>query len=138
MPRPGCPQDRLVEILPVVLGHQPEGAQEAPAERVEVGVVVVGILPEALEAGVVGGARARAAGVAAQLIVLRLLLLVPVGPVGVESQPRLVVELSPGAVLGEVLDALVSQYAHVNLQAQQGEHRESEHRQYYNITKIFH
>ena len=115
MPRPGCPQDCLVEILPVVLGHQPEGAQEAPAERVEVGVVVVGILSEALEAGVVSRARARAAGVAAQLIVLRLLLLVPVGPVGVESQPRLVVELSPGAVLGEVLDALVSQYAHVDL-----------------------
>ena len=115
MPRPGGPQHGLVEILPVVLGHEPERAQEAPAERVEVGVVVVGILPEPLKAGVVGGTRTRATGVATQLIVLCLLLLVPVRPVGVESQPRLVVELSPGAVLGKVHDALVSQYAHVNL-----------------------
>ena len=115
MPGPGGPQNSLVEVLPVVLGHQPEGAQEAPPERVEVSVVIVWVLPEALEAGVVGGTRAGAAGVAAQLIVLRLLLLVPVGPVGVESQPRLMIEVPPGAVLGEVLDALVSQYAHVDL-----------------------
>ena len=138
MPGSGSPQDCLVEVLPVVLRHQPEGTKKAPPERVKVCVVIVGILPEPLEAGVVSGTRPRAAGVSAQLIVLRLLLLVPVGPVGVESQPRLVIELAPGAVLGEGLDALVSQYAHVDLQAQQGKHREREHCQYYNITKIFH
>ena len=70
----------LVQVLPIILGHQTEGTQEAPPEGVKVGVVVVWILSEALEAGVVGGAGARPAGVTAQLVVLSLLLLVPVRP----------------------------------------------------------
>ena len=105
----------MVEVLPVVLGHQTEGTKESPAKGVEVCVVVVRILSEAFKAGVVGRTGARTAGVATQLVVLGLFLLVPVGPVGVESQPRLMIEVPPGAVLGEVLDALVSQYAHVDL-----------------------
>ena len=112
----------MVEVLPVVLGHQTEGTKESPAKGVEVCVVVVRILSEAFKAGVVGRTGARTAGVATQLVVLGLFLLVPVGPVGVEGKPRLVIQFSPGAVMGEVLDTLVGEDAHVDLEAEQGKH----------------
>lgn len=40
---------KLVQILPVVLGHEAESRQESPAEGVEARVAVVGVRPEALQ-----------------------------------------------------------------------------------------
>ena len=37
--------DQLKEVLPVVLGHEPEESEEGPAEGVEAGVAVVGVPP---------------------------------------------------------------------------------------------
>ena len=138
MPRAGSPEDSLVEILPVVLGHQTKGTKESPAEGVEVGVVVVGVLSEALDAGVVCWAGTGPAGVATKLIVLGLFFLVPVGSVGVESKPSLVIQFSPGAVLREGLDTLVSEDAHVDLEAEEGKDREGEHSEDDHIAKILH
>ena len=59
-------------------------------------------------------------------------------PVGVESQPGVVVELAPGPVRGEGLDALVGQHAHVDLEAEQGEHRESEDGEDDHIPQVLH
>ena len=36
--------DQSEEVLPEVLGHQPEEGEEGPAERVVAGVAVVGVL----------------------------------------------------------------------------------------------
>ena len=47
--------------------------------------------------------------------------------VGVEGVPGLMVELSPGPVGGESLNALVGQDSHVDLQAEQGEHGQGKH-----------
>ena len=48
------------------------------------------------------------------------------------------VELAPGPVRGEGLDALVGQHAHVDLEAEQGEHRESEDREDDHIPQVLH
>ena len=37
--------DQLKEVLPVVLGHEPEESEEGPAEGVKAGVAVVGVPP---------------------------------------------------------------------------------------------
>ena len=36
-----CSANQLVEVLPEILGHEPEGAEQRPPEVVEVRVVVV-------------------------------------------------------------------------------------------------
>ena len=117
MPRPCRSEDGLVEILPVVLSHQSEGTEESPAEGVEVGVVVIRILSETFVASVVGGTGPGTAGVATELVVLRLLFLVPVGAVGVKSEPSFIIQFSPRTVAGKVFDALVCQDSHVDLKA---------------------
>jgi hypothetical protein len=96
----------------------PKGTEEGPAKGVEVGVAIVRILSESLQAGVVVGTGPRPARIAAQQVVLCLLPLVPVGPVRGEGEPGLVGQLAPGPVRREGLDALVRQETHVHLRIQ--------------------
>lgn len=46
---------QLIQVLPIILRHQPKGAQQGGAEVVEVGVVVVGISDFGLVANVPRG-----------------------------------------------------------------------------------
>ena len=48
VPRAGRSQHQLVQVLPVVLHHEPEGGEQRPAEAVETGVAVIGIVSVAL------------------------------------------------------------------------------------------
>lgn len=59
VPRTGRPQDELVEVLPVVLHHEPEGREKGPAEAVERCVPVIRVVSVALQARVVLWARPR-------------------------------------------------------------------------------
>ncbi len=90
VPRPGGAQDALVEVLPEVLSHQPEGGEEGPAERVEARVAEVGVGAEALQAHVVLRAGAGAGGVATQHRVDALGQDVVVGVVRAVLRPRIV------------------------------------------------
>lgn len=49
MPRASRAENKLIEILPIVLGHQAKSGQERPAKRIEAGVAVVWIRSEALQ-----------------------------------------------------------------------------------------
>lgn len=52
--------------------------------------------------------------------------------------PVLVGQVAPRAVQRELLDALLREHAHVDLQAHQREHREGEHGEDYHIAQILH
>ena len=136
MPGAGRPEDSLVEILPVVLSHQSEGTKESPAESVEVGVVIIRILSKTFVASVVGGTGPGTTGVATELVVLGLFFLVPMGSVGVKSEPSFIIQFSPRTVDGKVFDALVCQDSHVDLKAKQSKDREGEYSEDDHVPKV--
>ena len=135
VPLTGGAQHGLVEVLPIVLGHQAEGGEEGPAEGVEARVAVVGVGPESLVAGVVVGTDSRAGGVAAEegVQLAGAVVKVPVAAVQVELGPRLVEGIERGRIFsevavsttaakdplglfgGKVLDAFLREHSHIDL-----------------------
>ena len=60
----------MIQLFKLDLSHESKGTKECPAKVVEAGVVVVGVLAEALKASVVVRAGAGPAHVPAQQVVL--------------------------------------------------------------------
>ena len=89
----------LVEVLPIVLGHEAERAEEGVEEVVVAGVAVVGVVREAPEAVGALGAGAGAGGVAADDGRAGVGVDDPVGPVIHPVGPSLVVARAPGVVV---------------------------------------
>jgi len=65
----------------------------------------------------------RARYIAAQRKWDALVLRVPIGAIAIVIVPVLVGQIAPGAVQRELLDALLREHAHVDLQAHQREDR---------------